>query len=100
MSASSSRNPDNGSAYTVAFATNARTRARSSRAKPPRITSGLFIDQRLVELDVDVPRAVNAEQIHLLDRLRRAGTAEARGTIGRDHEQRQSRVMRLDQRGQ
>src|SRR4051812_36178002 len=98
--ASSSRSPDNGSAYTVTLESSERTRGRSAGARPPRMMSGLRIDKRLVELHVDMPRAVHAEQVHLLDRLWRAGAAKPRGTIGGDHEERQTGVMRFHQCGQ
>ncbi len=43
---------------------------------------------------------VHPEQSHLLDRLRRARAAKARRTVGGDQHERQSRVVRLDRRGQ
>src|SRR5690349_25074179 len=79
----SSRSPESGSAYVGAFhaRTNSRTRSRCREARPPMRTSGLFINERLIEFDVEMqrPRArpviqrrlrVHAEDPDLLDRLR------------------------------
>src|SRR5262245_1876477 len=84
--AGSSRRPESGSAYTGApsFRTNSRTRSRSLAARPPRRTTGRsLIDERLIKLDIDVQRPalrprrgvarrVDAEDLLLLDGLRRA----------------------------
>src|SRR5688572_11501737 len=104
-----SRRPDSGSAYVMASRVSSRTRARCRAASPPINTNGL--EKWLIELDVDVQRlcaaprfqrrlGVRAEDTDLLDRLRRARSAEPRRTVGGDEDQRNARVVRLDRRRQ
>src|ERR1051326_5666350 len=107
-SASSSRSPDNASAYTGAPRSrqNSRTRSRHDARSPPISTRS---KERLIELHVDVQRhaaipvagasrCIRAEDRLLLDRLRRAGAAIARRTISRDQHERYTAVKGFDRR--
>src|SRR6202040_1586052 len=67
------------------------------------LPSNRLIHQRLIKLNIDVENStprVHAENILLLDRLRRAGAAVSGWPVGGDEDQRRGRVVRFDGGGE